>query len=294
MALEVAGVTAQHLAAQEDAQATHDRASGISDAMRGNVTGDATARENLIAYDAGTIRSAWVDLKFQDLQRRIMRKVAYHFDSDDDISYDLGPEARGQFLDEQGREIRAPRLVGGYRKGESRDEWQTWDYRIESGSTARPTEAGRQAKLMAVDETIQVVATMGPQTPYIDWERYVELRAELAEVPELVEMFDTEGMAVMGALQAVAGATQPPGGGGGAKGQPRHAREIMPGLPPYGGGGGAIGGSPSAALGAAAPGSVVPGGGAPRSATPRGAAPARGKPAGAARRAPKPAEAGAA
>lgn len=239
---EVGGLTQQHLVAQEDAEQTHDRAAGTSDAMQGNVTGDATARENLIAYDVANTRTGWITLKYRDLIRRILRKVSETFDRDDDIVYDLGPEAMGEFFGPDGKPIEQPRFQGGMQKGQSPDDFILMDYEIEASSMERVSEAARQYQMAVIDETVDRVAMLGVQTaPWMNWDRYIEAKANLANVPELVEIIDTEALEEIGVMQQIAqmeaGAMQTAASAPEAKPRPRFGSDILGALPAYGGGG---------------------------------------------------------
>ena len=90
--VEVGGSTNQHIQSVETAKERLDRALGMSDAMRGNVAGSASATEVAVAESASTMRIAHLKRAFQDACDTVFRNVGWYMFHDGRISIPVGGE----------------------------------------------------------------------------------------------------------------------------------------------------------------------------------------------------------
>ncbi len=189
--LEIAGITQNHLVAHEHARETLDRASGITDAMRGNVTGQGTATEQALAASAGTARTSFPALKFKNFIADVLRSVAYYFDRDEDVILDLGQDAVGEFMDPMGNPYEAPILIKGSTDSPQSD-FDLMDFEIEAGSMERSVEMDRQTRMAVIDQTFGMLAQLSPAGVLSRVSVYLRMKAELTGIRELNDLFDEE------------------------------------------------------------------------------------------------------
>lgn len=189
--LEIAGITQNHIAAHDHARQTLDRASGITDAMRGNVTGQGTATEQALAASAGTARTSFPALKFKNFVSDILRTIAFYFYRDEDVILDLGQDAVGEFFDPQGQPYDSPILIRGSAKAPMAD-FDLMDFEIEAGSMERSAEMDRQTRLAIIDQTFATLAQLSPAGVVGRVSVWLRLKAELTGIREVMDLFDAE------------------------------------------------------------------------------------------------------
>lgn len=196
--VQIAGITDQHIVAGQDAQATLDKVSGITDLMRGQVDHRNKATADALAAQASGNRTSGTVANFRDMTTRLFWSFAWMFDRDDEISIDLGPEAAGLFVDAQGNPTTT--LTGGLNPNQSPEEFFKLSLELSVGSMERDLESDTAFKLQIVDTTIQQLAALGPQTAlYLDWQSILEAKAELTGVQELKKIVDVDVMRAIGA-----------------------------------------------------------------------------------------------
>lgn len=189
---EIGGVTQQMLLAKDDARQTLDRSSGLHEAQRGNITGQATATEVQAAAASGSIRQDFLIEKFRDFVTQAFTIAAFYFDLDEDVVIDVGPlpvevetpQGPSKFV----------RLTGGIPKGR---QWSALDHehlglRIDPWSMRRNDEQARQARMVLVNEVLDRVTMLGPQAIFVDWRWYLEQAAEAAGVRDLDRLIDVD------------------------------------------------------------------------------------------------------
>lgn len=94
LGVEVGGITPQNVEYLRIAQERLDRASGINDALRGNVTGDATATEISVAESGATLRIAYIKREFSEGVNEVCRRIAWYLWHDEHLEFALGEEAK--------------------------------------------------------------------------------------------------------------------------------------------------------------------------------------------------------
>lgn len=227
ISFEVGGITQQLLVAGEDARQTLDRVSGMFDADRGNVTGDATATENLQAGQASAQRTGFLTTKFMEFTARLFFVAAYYFDRDEDVVLDLPPEAAGQFQGPNGEPLEHPVIRGGMAEGANPDDFNSLDLTIDVGSMTRSVEMANEYKLLQIELTLQSLMLMAPHAAYMNVAKYLSLRAEITGIPELEELANPQMMAAVSMLMLQQGGEAQNAGSKGA--QPRLSSDIKPG-----------------------------------------------------------------
>lgn len=239
--LELGGLTSQFLAAEDRARQSLDRNSGIPEAMRGNVEGGATATEIQAATGGASVRFSHHIEKFRMFQSEILQDVAWHLEYNDSIRpFSLGPEAIGQLMDpETGMPVEAPWIRPGLDKdsGQTFSDFDDYDFEIEVYSMRRTSEEQSMALASELDEVVLSVgqAMTNPATAFhIDYEAYLEKRAELRGVPDYTRFFDFALGRQVAAMMLQTQAPQPPQKGGTP--QPRLIQDLAGARPGTGGG----------------------------------------------------------
>jgi hypothetical protein len=189
-----------------------DRNLGMSDAQRGNVSGQGTATENQIANESATIRVQFLKRRFEDAVTRLLRKVAWYMYHDDEVVFPLGEEAA------QG-EGNEPWFVGGNFDPESGATFDDLELEIEAYSMERTTEGLLQKRTMEMVGFIGQVAPLMPQTPFINWAQIFDKLGDSLNMPDLGEMVNTEALMAMAEAQMGEAGPNP-------KAQPRLGKDV--------------------------------------------------------------------
>tara|TARA_R100000700_G_C3178007_1_gene153491 strand:- start:811 stop:2550 length:1740 start_codon:yes stop_codon:yes gene_type:complete len=181
--MELGGITNQQVSYIQMARERLDRNSGIHDAMRGNVTGSATATEVSIADSSTTIRLAYIKQQFLEATRNIMEKVGWYLHNDDRVAFPLGADA----AKEMG--MGEPYFVGGMNPPQSYDDIEL---EIDPYSMERTTEALQQRRAMEAFQIIANVASAMPTMPYVNWNALLDKMGDALNMPDLSTLVDSE------------------------------------------------------------------------------------------------------
>lgn len=193
--LELGGLTAQFLAAEDRARQSLDRNSGMPEAMRGNVEGGATATEVNLAASGASNRFGRHIQKFRDLNVRLLRTAAWYLEFDDSmVPIHLGEEAARQLTDEQGQPVEEPVWQPGISKDQKFADFDDYDFEIELFSMEMSSE---QQALMAATELDQLILNVGgamtdPRFLHVDWKEYTQQREQLRGATGVGKLFDFE------------------------------------------------------------------------------------------------------
>lgn len=189
---ELGGLTQQMLTAKEDATMTLDRASGLHEAAKGNITGRATATEVAAAQSAGSARMGFLVEKFRDFVRQIYRIAAFYFDLDEDVEMDVGPLPEA--IETPQGPSKMVRIKGGIPVGR---DWSALDHeklalRIDAHSMSRSDEQSKMLRFELLNTVLDRVATLGPQAVFVDWRWYLEQAGEAMGVRDIDRLIDTD------------------------------------------------------------------------------------------------------
>jgi hypothetical protein len=157
---EIGGLTDQMLKADAYDRETFNQISGITDSMRGNVTGDATATENAIAAGGATarmarLRSAW-ETGVAELGRGMAEQMFY----DDEFTVEIPPEAAQQLG------MKSPRLFGGREEGQ---KFEDLEIDIIPKSMSFPNEAQEAARAIDMLGVYERIGAGSIQFPQMNW-----------------------------------------------------------------------------------------------------------------------------
>lgn len=224
--IELAGVTPTHLTQLQLLRESLDRASGMTEAQRGQPSGAGTATEAAIAEQSSGQRMGYMTEKFMtSVIKPIAEKEAWYLAMDPESRISLGEEGRGMFFDEQGLPVEEPILVGGK---DDADLLEETDIEIDPISTRYTSEALEQERAAKVDALLLQVAPMIPQMPWIDWPQYLARKGEEIGDPSISKLVDVNKALQYGMLMT--GAQLSGGFQGSQTPQPRLGADISPRL----------------------------------------------------------------
>ena len=189
--IELGGITNQQVSYIQMARERLDRNSGIHDAMRGNVTGNATATEVSIADESGTVRLAYIKQQFQQSVRNLLQNVGWFLYYDERVMFPLGADAAKDLGMEE------PYYVGGVTEEETGTSYNDLELEIDAYSMERTSESLRQRRTMEAFQLISNVAQSMPQMPYVKWGDLLDKLGDAMNMPDLSEMIDEQMMQEM-------------------------------------------------------------------------------------------------
>lgn len=188
--IELGGATQQHFLGEERARNMLDRNSGINDPQRGNVSGAATATEVTAAVGAGSSRMAYQILKFRGFVRELIEKAAWFIHNDTKYVANIAGAIPALIDGRTGQPI--GKYKGGKPKSREATPFESIKVDIQVGSMERASETQTAMRMAAFDQTITMYAPAMAQMPWVKWNKVIAKRADLLDMPEMIEMFDTE------------------------------------------------------------------------------------------------------
>tara|TARA_R110002124_G_scaffold113388_1_gene267711 strand:+ start:8084 stop:9874 length:1791 start_codon:yes stop_codon:yes gene_type:complete len=219
--IELGGITNQQLTYMQVCRDRLDRNSGMQDAQRGVVTGDATATEIQVAEASGSLRFAYIHRQYQDSVRKVMKSAAWYLYHDERIVFPLGVEA----AEDMG--VPEPIFQGGMHMQSTGATFQDLELEIDTYSMQRANEPLLQRKAMEAFNLIVQAAQVMQTTPFIDWDSLLKKLGDAMNMPELGELIDQRMMQEMLAqqqqqeqMESMAAMSRGGGGGGGGASQP--------------------------------------------------------------------------
>lgn len=211
--LEIGGITQQQVQYSQIAQDRLDRVSGIHDAMRGNVSGTATATEIAVAESSATMRMSHLKRQFQDSVDELARGVMWFMWHDDRVSFPLGREGAQALMEAD------PKFTGGVRM----PGWEDLEVAVDAYSMERVSEALVQKRAMELLQITTSVAQGMMAMPFIKWHEILSVVGDALNMPNLSDMIDQNSMAQQSQQAQQAQGGPPMGGSPSGQGQQMNA-----------------------------------------------------------------------
>jgi len=171
-----------------------DRALGIDDALRGNVTGEGTATEHTIANEASSTRIAFIKQKFTDATAGVLEHAAFYMYHSSKIVFPIGAEdfEGAEPGDELWFEGGNPDPGSGY---------SFWDLEleIEPYSMERTNEGLNQKRALESHELLLNTMPLMAQFPDYPWRKHFEKIGASINIPNLHELVTPEFLGRLGA-----------------------------------------------------------------------------------------------
>lgn len=188
---EFGGITRQQIDYISMARDRLDRNSGMHDAQRGVVTGDATATEVQVAESSGSLRFAYIRRRFQEAVRRTVDNAAWYMYHDSRVVFPLGMDAaRALGMGE-------PYFVGGIPEQITGAMYSDVELEIDTYSMERANEALLQRRALEAYQVITQSAQMMAATPYVDWSSLLGKLGDSMNIPELGNLINEEQLKQM-------------------------------------------------------------------------------------------------
>lgn len=189
--IELGGITNQQVQYIQMARERLDRNSGVHDAMRGNVTGNATATEVSIAEDSGTVRLAYIKQQFQQSVRNMLQTAGWFLYYDERVMFPLGADAAKDLG------MAEPYYVGGVTEEETGTSYNDLELEIDAYSMERTSESLRQRRTMEAFQLVSQVAQAMPSLPFVKWGDLLGKLGDAMNMPDLSELIDEQMMQEM-------------------------------------------------------------------------------------------------
>jgi hypothetical protein len=192
--IEIGGITPQQVQYSSMAQDRLDRVSGIHDAMRGNITGQATATEISVAESSSGMRMAHIKRQFQECVNEVMKNVGWYMFHDRKVVFPLGQDGV-EITGEAEPIFSASAMVGVF---------DDLDIDIEAMSMERVSDIVLQKRSM---EMLQIIASLAGQViaaPHVKWDEVMSMVGDSLNIPNFADLIDKQKIAQMqqGAGQA--------------------------------------------------------------------------------------------
>lgn len=196
--VELGGVTPAALQGLQIERERRDRIAGMSDAMRGNVSGAGTATENAIADEAGSFRMAFLKQQFSDATTQLLRTVAWYLYKDDRVVFPLGDEAHQKGLPE-GTDAGSPQepwFQGGIEGDGSGASFRDLDLEIEAYSMERTSESVQMKRGMEVTQIVTQLLPAAMQAP-VNLQELMNFLGDVTNIPDLAKIINLPAAAQM-------------------------------------------------------------------------------------------------
>ncbi len=177
--MEIGGVTEQQMAYQNIMAARLDRLTGMSEVIRGSVTGDATATEISTASASSGLRLSYIQRQFAEAVNSLIYKAAWYV-INDTTELPMGREAV-----EEGMPARMPGTELGVDLAE-----MTLD--VQAYSMERTSEALQQRRAVELMQIIGNVGQQATQMPFIDWERMMSVVGDALNMPDMADILNVD------------------------------------------------------------------------------------------------------
>jgi hypothetical protein len=254
-AFEIAGVTNQMMLHLQTAKEKVDRGLGMGDVQRGAVTGEGSATETALASEASGARMACLERNWRDGVSQLLMTPAWYFCHDRGVAQPISIEeamrigmdtSKLQQRDEDGEPmldpmgepvIAQPYVFGGT---EDYDWFDSLDLEIQAYSMRRKSESVALAQMTFIQNYTITIAPLIVQMPYIQWDLWHRLAAELTGIQEMRVMANLQVAAIMAQSEALAmfaerqaqddgtvSGPQKSSGGGGPQATPAPAKPMQ-------------------------------------------------------------------
>lgn len=214
--IEVGGPTPALLQSAMTTQDTLDRSSGMTDAMRGNVTGSGTAFENSLAAAGANARTAFPKQQFMDFVGDIGLSAAWFMHTADDVVIDLDggsgamlggpPKAHAEEIMKTlaGRGIpeeMAQAFIEFSQKQYENTPFEAFGFSVEPMSTERASDPANRMRIATVMPMVMQLAQMAPAMPWMNVKEMLSTVGQAFDLPDLHRMIDVEKAAQMAQQQ---------------------------------------------------------------------------------------------
>ena len=181
--IEIGGITPQMVQYAGMAQDRLDRVSGINDAMRGNVAGQATATEVSVAESSSGLRISHIKRQFQESVNEVIKTVAWFMFHDSKISFPLGADGIPLLGASPEPVFSQSALVGIF---------DDLDFDIEAMSMERVSEQMVQRRALEMMQVIGNLSQAVVQAPHVKWKEVMSLVGDAMNIPNLQDLIDTD------------------------------------------------------------------------------------------------------
>jgi hypothetical protein len=197
--VQIGGVNEDELTYERWLDGLLKRGSGLSDAELGNTGGGASATADAIAARGSAARLSFLEQKVYDAVQRDLKTVAYFAWREESVVQPLGQEFQRELVN-MGVPAELAYAIPLEWKGGEKGSFDDLEIEIEPYSMRRTDEASEQAKTLQFFQLMTNVAQLIPSTPWMDWNKMLNMLGERFYMPELGETVDLDLAAQVGAM----------------------------------------------------------------------------------------------
>jgi len=197
--VQIGGVNEDELTYERWLDGLLKRGSGLSDAELGNTGGGASATADAIAARGSAARLSFLEQKVYDAVQRDLKTVAYFAWREESVVQPLGQEFQRELVN-MGVPAELAYAIPLEWKGGEKGSFDDLEIEIEPYSMRRTDEGSEQAKTLQFFQLMTNVAQLIPSTPWMDWNKMLNMLGERFYMPELGETVDLDLAAQVGAM----------------------------------------------------------------------------------------------
>jgi hypothetical protein len=197
--VQIGGVNEDELTYERWLDGLLKRGSGLSDAELGNTAGGASATADAIAARGSAARLSFLEQKVYDAVQRDLKSVAYFAWREESVVQPLGQEFQRELVN-MGVPAELAYAIPLEWKGGEKGSFDDLEIEIEPYSMRRTDEGSEQAKTLQFFQLMTQIAGTIPQTPWMDWNKMLNMLGERFYMPELGETVDLDMAAQVGAM----------------------------------------------------------------------------------------------
>jgi hypothetical protein len=202
--VELGGTSNEQIVATDIAKNRHQRASGLDDAQRGNVTGEGTATEVLAATQASAARVGLILNDFREGMLGLIYKMAWYVWNDHQFQIQTGSQNASRLRHSStGEPLRFPVIRGGSVEvgPEGQEAAQPMAPNLDAVSISLHTfnvqpfgTTSPQQQLLEFDQTAMAYMPLisDPRFLHVDWAKFFADRRRLVQGPDFATCVDFE------------------------------------------------------------------------------------------------------
>lgn len=213
--VEIGGITPQMIEQFAVLRARLDRASGISDAQRGNSGTGNTATAEAIADESATVRMSFVRQQIERSAKELLTGVGNDLWYDNRVAFPIaGDEAAGFVDPASAMPMAEPWFQGGVMppdpfSTEPPVRFEDLELDIEPFSMERVSEGQLQAQAQNMIGVATTVGPLIPQIPWVNWKGLLNRYGDVMNDPEYGSLFNVDLAMALGGMMGIGGGQDP-------------------------------------------------------------------------------------
>ena len=185
--MQMGGVSADQYRYIQESRDNLNRTSGLTEALRGQISRGSTATESAIA-DAGTqVRVAGLKRAYRQAVNQVFRSAAWFYFYGEDMIAPIGKEGERYGITE---------FRGGVDPGSGREEWNFFELsmKIDTFSMEHTDQAILQKRTQDMMQVMVEASGVMPERPWVNWREPMRHMFEVINIGDADEWFDWDAL----------------------------------------------------------------------------------------------------